>query len=130
MNLEILSYATPAIIIHTVTAFTALGLGTAMWLRKKGTRSHKMLGRIFVVFMAVTALSSLFIRGINNGSFSWIHLFVPLSLFAIWEIFHHVRRGNVHKHQRAAQGLFFGALLIPGILSFMPGRMMWHLVFG
>lgn len=130
MNIDIFLNSSPAIIIHTGFAFAALGLGTAMWLRKKGTKSHKMIGRFFVVFMAVTAFSALFIRMINDGSFSFIHLFVPLTFFAIWETFYYIRKGNIKSHKRAVKGLFFGALLIPGVLSFLPGRTMWHVFFG
>jgi len=130
MNLDIFFLARPVVIVHTLTALVALGLGTAMWLRKKGTRSHKVIGRLFVVFMAFVAISAYFIRGLNGDRLSFIHLFVPLTFFAIGEIFYYVRKGNIKGHERAAKGLFFGALIIPGIISFMPGRLMWHVVFG
>ncbi|NNE57242.1 MAG: DUF2306 domain-containing protein [Hellea sp.] len=130
MNFDLFFSAGPAVIIHTIVAFGALILGTIMWLRKKGTRSHKMIGRIFVMFMAVTAISALFITGLNGKYWSWIHLFVPLSFYAIWELFYYLRKGNIVKHQKAVKGLFFGALLIPGILAFLPGRLMWHVAFG
>ncbi len=130
MNIDLFLTAKPAIIIHTLAAFTALGLGIVMWVRKKGTASHKLIGRIFVVFMAVTAISALFIKGLNGDNFSWIHLFVPVTFYAIWELFHHLRQGNIKKHEKAVRGLFFGALLIPGFISFLPGRLMWHVVFG
>lgn len=130
MNIDALLNASVAVQIHTAAAFVALGLGIAMWLRKKGTPSHKMIGRIFVVFMLATAISSLFIRHINNGKFSLIHLFVPLTFYAIVELFYYIRKGNIKKHEKAVKGLFFGALLIPGFLSFIPGRTMWHVFFG
>ena len=130
MNIDILLQSSPAIIIHTLVAFISLGLGITMFVRRKGTKSHKMMGRLFVLFMAVTAISALFIRMINEGHFSFIHLFVPLTFFAIWETIHYVRKGNIQRHKRAVKGLFFGALLIPGILSFLPGRTMWHVFFG
>jgi len=130
MHPDLILSAGPAIIAHTICAFIALGLGIAMWLRKKGTPSHKIIGKIFVLFMAVTAISALFITGLNGKYWSWIHLFVPLTFFAIWELFHYIRQGNVKKHEKAVKGLFFGALLIPGVLSFMPGRLMWHVLFG
>lgn len=130
MNIDILLGSSPAIIMHTAAAFAALGLGIAMFVRRKGTRSHKIIGRFFILFMAATAFSSLFIRMINDGRFSFIHLFVPLTAFAIWETIHFVRKGNITRHKRAVKGLFFGALLIPGFLSFLPGRTMWHVFFG
>jgi len=130
MNLDLFFSASPAIVFHTVFAFLALGLGIAMFLRKKGTPSHKFIGKIFVLAMAITALSALFIKGLNGDKFSFIHLFVPLSFYAIWELFYYVRKGNIKKHEKAVKGLFFGALLIPGFLSFLPGRLMWRVVFG
>lgn len=130
MNIDIFLQSSPAVIIHSLVAFGALGLGITMFVRKKGTKSHKLIGRMFILLMALTAFSSLFIRMINDGSFSFIHLFVPLTAFAIWETIYFIRKGNITRHKRAVQGLFFGALLIPGILSFLPGRTMWHVFFG
>lgn len=120
----------PAVQIHIVTAVSALVLGILMFVRRKGTRSHKIIGKLFLALMLVTATSAIFIRYINNGSFSWIHIFVPVTFFAAWETVHYIRKGNIKGHKRAVKGLFFGALLIPGFLSFLPGRTMWVLVFG
>lgn len=130
MNIDLFLNARPVVIVHTLFAFAALIVGVVMFARKKGTPSHKMIGKVFVVFMAMTALSALFITGLNGKYWSFIHLFVPLSFYAIWELFHYVRKGDIKKHEKAVKGLFFGALLIPGIISFMPGRLMWHVVFG
>ncbi len=130
MRLDILIAGGPAIIIHTICAFTALGLGIAMFLRKKGTPSHKIIGKIFVAFMAITAITALFITGLNGKYWSPIHLFIPLTFYAIWELFHYVRKGDIKKHEKAVKGLFFGALLIPGIIAMMPGRRLWHVIFG
>lgn len=130
MRLDILFDAGPAVIIHTICAFMALGLGIAMFLRKKGTPSHKVVGKIFVGFMAVTALSALFITGLNGKYWSPVHLFVPVTFYAIWGLFHHIRSGKVVRHEKAVRGLFFGALLIPGAIAMMPGRSLWHVIFG
>lgn len=130
MNPEYFTQASLAIQIHILVAMAALVLGIAMFARKKGTKSHKMIGRIFAVFMVATAVSAIFIREINNGSFSWIHIFVIVTFTALFETFYHIRKGNIKGHKRAVSGLFFGALLIPGALSFIPGRTMWMIFFG
>lgn len=130
MDIDFFLGSSPAVIIHTFVAFGSLAIGTAMWLSRKGTKQHKLMGRLFVLLMAVTAFSALFIRYINDGKFSFIHLFVPLTFFAIWETIYYVRKGNIKHHKRAVKGLFFGALLIPGVLSFLPGRTMWMVFFG
>lgn len=130
MNLSAFFNASPVIIIHALTAFVALGLGTAMFMRRKGTKSHKMIGRMFAVLMFVVAVSAIFIRNINDGGFSFIHIFVIVTFVALFQTFYHIRKGNIAKHKSAVKGLFFGALLIPGLFSFMPGRLMWVTFFG
>jgi len=130
MKLEYILNASPAIQIHLVAAFIALALGCVMWFRPKGTRSHKMIGRGFGMLMLITAFSAIFIRQINNGSFSFIHLFVPLTFLGVWQAVTRIRKGNVKGHMSAVKGLFFGALLIPGALSFLPGRHLWLVFFG
>lgn len=119
-----------AVQIHIVAALCALVLGITMFARRKGTRSHKIIGKLFLALMLITATSAVFIRYINDGSFSWIHIFVPVTFFAAWETVHYIRKGNLKGHKRAVKGLFFGALLIPGFLSFLPGRTMWVMAFG
>ena len=130
MNLDAFFNASPVIVIHAIAAFAALGLGTAMFVRKKGTKSHKVIGRMFALLMALVALSAIFIRNINDGNFSFIHIFVVLTFTALFQTFYHIRNGNLAKHKSAVKGLFFGALLIPGFLSFLPGRLMWVTFFG
>lgn len=129
MNIQYFTEASPAIQIHMLVAIGALILGIVMYSRKKGTWAHKMTGRAFALLMFLTALSAIFIRQINEGSFSWIHIFVPITFFALFETVFYIRKGNVKGHKRAVLGLFFGALLIPGVFSFMPGRTMWMLFF-
>lgn len=130
MNLEIFTEASLAIQIHIVAAMISLVVGIVIFTRRKGTSFHKMMGKFFLVFMLVTAGSSFFIREINRGEMSWIHIFIPVTVFASVEAVYFVRKGNIKRHKRAVQGMFFGALMIPGILSFLPGRLMWVMVFG
>lgn len=130
MHLEYFTQSSLAVQIHIIVALLALGLGIAMLIRRKGTRSHKIIGKLFLGLMIVVASSALFIRHINDGSFSWIHIFVPVTFVAAWETVHYVRKGDIRRHKRAVHGLFFGALLIPGAFSFLPGRTMWMIVFG
>ena len=130
MNLEYFTQSSLAIQIHIVVALLALGLGIVMLVRRKGSKSHKMIGRVWMGLMLAVAITAIFIREINNGAFSWIHLFIPLTFFTAWEAVHYIRKGNVARHKRAVVGMFFGALLIPGAFSFMPGRTMWMIVFG
>ena len=130
MNWEAFTETSLIIQIHWVAALAALWLGIVMFLRPKGTTSHKLIGRGFIVLMLLTAFTSYFIREINRGSMSWIHIFIPITLLASWQAVYHIRKKNIKGHKRAVKGLFFGALLIPGLFTFVPGRRMFMLFFG
>ncbi len=116
--------------IHLAASLFALVLGTMMWLRPKGTGSHKLIGKFFMLVMFVSAFTAIFIRDINDGQFSFIHIFVPVTFLGIYNALKGIRRKNLKRHISATKGLYFGALLIPGLLSFMPGRRMFALFFG
>jgi len=130
MNMQYITEASLAVQIHLVAAVLALVFGCVMWFRPKGTSSHKMIGRGFVILMLVTAITAIFIRSLNNGSFSWIHIFVPITVIGSYQIIVSIRRGNIKKHKAHVRNMFYFALLIPGFFSFMPGRTMWALFFG
>lgn len=130
MGISYFFEASLAIQIHIVAALVALCLGIWMFTRRKGDKAHRLGGKIFLVFMLMTATSAIFIRQINEGSFSWIHIFVPVTFIAAWEAVYYIRKGNIRHHKRAVSGMFFGALLIPGLLSMMPGRLMHVIIFG
>jgi uncharacterized membrane protein len=130
MNWDAVTQASMVIQIHLITALAALGFGIVMWLRPKGTASHKFIGRLFVAMMVITAISAYFIRSLGNGQFSWIHIFVPITLIGSFFIVNSIRKGDVKAHKKHVRNMFFAALLIPGAFSFMPGRTMWMLFFG
>lgn len=127
MNIEYFTQASLAIQIHMGVAIGALCLGGYLMLSRKGTRIHKLIGRVFALLMVVTAISAIFIRAINEGSFSWIHIFVPITFIGLYQAISAIRKGDIKAHRRHVKGLFFGALLIPGLFAFMPGRTMWML---
>lgn len=98
-----------------------------MLVRRKGTGSHRLLGWTWVGLMLTAAVSSFWITGIR-GSYSAIHvlslvvlILVPLSVLAI-------RRGKVSTHRRAMIGLFVGALVIPGLFTLLPMRLLGRLM--
>jgi uncharacterized membrane protein len=118
------------ILIHTTAAFAALALGTVMLVRRKGTLSHKLWGRIWAGLMLTVAVSSLWIPSFLH--FTWIHLFTLLTLVTLPLAIVRIRRGNVKGHAAAMKGLFIGGLVIAGIFTLIPGRMLgnllWHTV--
>ncbi|MDZ4362633.1 DUF2306 domain-containing protein [Brevundimonas sp.] len=119
-----------AIQLHIATALTALAIGTALLVGLKGNGLHRTLGWIWVVAMATTAISSLFIRQINAGAFSYIHLLSGWTIVALPMAVYAARQHRVMAHRRAMVGLFVGGLLIAGLLTFLPGRLMWQVFMG
>jgi uncharacterized membrane protein len=119
-----------AVMVHLATVLPAIPLGAWLMLARKGTPRHKQLGKVWVVLMVITALAALFIRQINGGAFSPIHLFVPLVFHGAWKTITTARRGDIAGHKKALIGLYLGALTIPGLFAFLPGRLMGTWLLG
>ncbi len=116
---------------HAVLAIIALLLGTIQLLRPKGTGSHRAIGYLWVGMMVVVASSGLFIHEIRLwGLFSPIHLLSFLTLISLWIAVQAARRGHIHRHKRIMTLLFFLALVVTGIFTLLPGRVMHVVVFG
>ena len=127
---ELLEQASIAIKIHLATVLAALVLATAQMVGPKGRTFHRVLGWTLSVLLVVTAIASLFIRNPTGG------LINPFQVFSVWTLFVvplaviMARRHNVRRHANMMAGLYFGALIFAGLLTFMPGRLMWRLFFG
>ena len=112
-----------AIVLHVITVLPAIPLGAYLLLTRKGTKLHKQLGKLWVVLMLATATSAIFIK--SGGSFSFIHIFVPMTYIASYKIIATARRGDMKGHRYEVISLYLGALMIPGIFSFViDGRLM------
>ena len=131
MSLAPLLDAAPAIPLHALAAMTAFALGLVQFAAPKGTLPHRTLGWIWVGLMALVAISSFWIHQIRLvGSWSPIHL---LSIFVLVMLPLAVWRAHTHQvaaHRRAMIGLFSGALVIAGLFTLLPGRIMHAVVFG
>jgi uncharacterized membrane protein len=115
------------ILIHMSAALSALALGTVMLVRRKGTFSHKVLGRLWAALMLTVAVSSLWVPSFLH--FTWIHLFTVLTLVSLpWAIYK-IRSGDVRGHAQAMKGLFIGGLVIAGVFTLVPGRLLGNLLW-
>ncbi len=130
MTLEPLLTAPWHIQLHAFSAMAAVVLGAVQFTAPKGTIPHRTVGYVWVMLMGITAITAIFIREINDGSFSWIHILIPITLYGVVELAIRARRGLTGKHRNTALVLFFAALMIPGAVSFMPGRIMLEVVAG
>jgi|SRR5688572_30582883 uncharacterized membrane protein len=107
----------PLIALHAGLAIFALMVGAVVLSRRKGTPSHKLLGRIWVAAMIAVAVSSFWIFEIRRGAGpSWIHLLSVWTLISLAAAVWFIRRGNVRAHQGFMVGTFAG-LAIAGILA-------------
>jgi uncharacterized membrane protein len=131
MNLGAVAEAPLAAQLHLATVLPAVAIGTwQIFLSTKGALLHRTLGFVYLGLMTVTAATTFFIRSINHGALSPIHLFIPLTLFGVAGALTSVRRGNISGHRRAMLGLYFGGILLAGAFAFLPGRLMHQVLFG
>lgn len=116
--------------LHIAAALLALLLGTVQLVGIKGTGLHRLIGWTWVVAMVTVAISSLFIRQINPGSFSLIHLLSGWTLIALPMALFAIRRGRVASHASGMTWTFVGGLIVAGAFTFLPGRLLWEVFFG
>lgn len=129
-DLSLIAAAPTVVQIHLTAALTALIIGVVLMLRVKGTTLHKLLGWTWVLAMGTTAVSSLFIRQIHPGHFSFIHLLSGWTIVGLPGAVYAIKRGKVAAHRRAMTGMFVGGLLIAGAFTFLPGRLLWTVFLG
>jgi uncharacterized membrane protein len=131
MSLEPLLNASPVIQIHAFAAMSAFALGIVQLSAPKGTLPHRTFGWLWVVLMLTVSVSSFFIHTIRLwGPWSPIHLLSIFTLAMLAVGVSAARRHVVRKHQRTMIFTFIGALVIAGIFTFVPGRIMHQVVFG
>jgi len=109
----------------------AFVLGTVQLAAPKGTLPHRTLGWIWVSLMLAVSVSAFFIHELRTwGPWSPIHLLAIFTLgmlpIAVWRAHRH----EVERHRRAMTGLFFGALIIAGLFTVLPHRIMHAVIFG
>ena len=118
---------TPVVVFHLAAAIAAVVLGALLIVGRKGTRTHRWIGRSWVAVMALVSIGSFWIQ--HAGGLSWIHGLSVMTLvllgLAVWAI----RTGRVDLHRRLMTGTLVG-LVIAGAFAFSPGRLLGNLVFG
>ncbi len=118
---------TPPVATHAGLAVAALAVGWAVLLRRKGTPSHKLLGRVWVLLTVVVAVSSFWIFEIRRGAGpSAIHLLSVWTLVSLALAVYYIRRGNVRAHRGFMVGTFIG-LVTAGAFALAPGRALYRL---
>lgn len=131
MNLAPLTNAPFAIQLHAYAAMAAFVLGAVQLAGVKGTTLHRALGYLWVALMLGVAISSFWIHDLRIwGEWSPIHLLSIYTLAMLPVGVLYARRHNVRGHKGTMIGIFTGALVIAGLFTFVPGRIMYKVVFG
>jgi uncharacterized membrane protein len=118
---------------HLATVVPCFMIGTVLLLIKKGTKTHVNFGRIYMVLMLVTATCTLFMKAQVGPTifnhFGWIHSFSFLTIYTVPTAYLAIKKGNVKVHKRKMILLYFGAIIIAGGFTFVPGRYLYELFF-
>lgn len=131
MTLQPLLDAAPAIQIHAFAAMAAFALGFIQFAAPKGTLPHRTIGFVWVALMIVICVTSFWIQDLRVwGPWSPIHLLSIFTLATLPFAILHARRHRVTQHRNAMLAMFAGALLIAGLFTFVPGRIMHAVAFG
>jgi uncharacterized membrane protein len=131
MNLAPLWAANSAIQLHALAAMAAFVLGIIQLSAPKGTLPHRTLGWVWVLLMLAVSISAFWIHTIRLwGPWSPIHLLAIFTLVMLPIAVLHARRHRVAQHRWAMLGIFCGALVIAGLFTLAPGRIMHAVLFG
>jgi uncharacterized membrane protein len=131
MTLAPLLQASPAIQLHAFAAMSAFALGVIQLAAPKGTLPHRTVGWVWVALMAVVSVSAFFIHQLRVwGVWSPIHLLAIFVLIQLPLAVLAAHRHEVVRHRYSMLGLFLGALVIAGLFTFLPGRIMHAVAFG
>jgi uncharacterized membrane protein len=117
--------------IHAFAAMAAFLLGIVQFVGPKGTIPHRTIGFTWVALMLAVAISSFWIHERQLwGPWSPIHLLSILTLImlplGVW--YAHTHRMTGHKITMIS--IFVGALVVAGLFTLLPGRIMNAVAFG
>lgn len=129
-DLEFLAATSPVILVHLAFGLLALLIGAILMTGRKGARMHRILGWGWVVAVGIVASTSLFIKTLNPGHFSLIHLLSGYVIIALPLAMAAARRHDVERHRRYMTGLFIGGFAVNLIFVLLPGRFFWNLFLG
>ena len=120
--------------LHLATVLPAFIIGTyLLFVSQKGGARHKLLGKIYMLLMLITALVTLLMKAevgpVLLGHFGFIHLFSFFVLYNVPSAYFAAKNGNVKAHRGYMVGLYIGGLLIAGGFALAPGRLLHGWLF-
>ena len=131
MSLDPFLNAPLSLQLHAGAAMLAIAIGPIPIYRRKRDIWHKTFGYVWVLAMAVVALSSFFIHSFAViGPFSPLHGLAVLTMWSLWRGITAARAGRISVHRATFRGLYWYGLLIAGLANFLPDRRINQAVFG
>ena len=125
MTLLPLIHAPLAVQCHVLCAICAIVLGPVALLRRSRDHWHRRAGYAWVIAMFGTATSSFLISETPMvGPFGPIHMLSVFTLYGLWQGVRAARARDVVAHQGHMKNLYFWAMGIAGLFTFLPGRRM------
>ncbi|MBB5723337.1 putative membrane protein [Loktanella ponticola] len=125
-----LLFAPFAIQVHVVCALAAIVLGPVTLWRRSRDIWHRTAGYIWVIAMAITAISSFWISDTPMiGPFGPIHVLSVVTLTGLLRGINAARAGRTTAHQRTMKSLYFWAMGVAGVFTFLPERRMNDVFF-
>lgn len=119
--------------LHLATVLPAFMLGTCLMMRRKGTPTHKLIGKAFLFLMLFTSVVTLFMSAQVGpkflGHFGLIHLLSLNVIYGVPVAYWAARNGNIRQHKMNVMGMYFFGLLVAGAFALMPGRLLHKWLF-
>ena len=117
--------------LHAIIAIFAIVVGGVQLILKKGTPLHKFMGWAWVSLMLIVCFTSFFIHKVNLwGKYSPIHLLSIWTIIAVVLGVYFARIGNVKRHKIFMVWTYWLALILTGLFTLYPGRVMNLIFFG
>jgi uncharacterized membrane protein len=120
--------------LHLGSLVPAFVIGSYLLLNRKGTPVHRLLGKIYMGLMLFTAFITLFMEALVGpkflNHFGFLHLLSLFVLYTVPTAYRAIRVGNIKLHKRKMVGLYVGALLVAGVFTLSPGRLIHTWLFG
>lgn len=113
--------------IHLLVVIPAIFLGLLNLLLAKGTRFHRLNGKIWVCLMLLASFSSFFIM--PTGSLTWLHLFAIVVIVSVSVGIMAIRKHNKRLHVRCMMGAYIGTIVSAFFAASVPGRLLHEMIF-
>jgi uncharacterized membrane protein len=115
--------------LHIAAAVLAVPIGAVQFWRRKGGAGHRWLGWVWVILMGFVAVGAFWIRSLNPGSFSPVHLLSVGTIAFLIAGVTLARRGKINRHRRMMIGLYCG-LTAAGLATLAPSRRIGDALIG